>query len=315
MEYGFDGVIGPISDINCQFIFNPNPDFIGNQGTFYGNDEAGIWAVDLVSDFGYGPWRIGRQDVNLDEPGNSDGFEYGLRLSSLISSNTLLSVMGFNGWANTPVATFGADLAVDSFTVFDDEGIPIVNLKDTGTYKRQKFIGVSLATQLPFKITSLGSFEPVFRFEGSYQLDNHYFDFTSYDFVKTDQIVLGMNFDYKIKVPWQRQFINIFYEVQYNKLKDYEANWDISTASIYRDAYYSHYAWISTGYFRGEWEPSVSWYALDNANVQIWTPGLTYYYSDSWKFALKANFFTGSDIEDWGFKNKDNVVLKMQYQF
>ena len=36
MEYGFDGVIGPISDINCQFIFNPNPDFIGNQGTFYG---------------------------------------------------------------------------------------------------------------------------------------------------------------------------------------------------------------------------------------------------------------------------------------
>ena len=53
---------------------------------------------------------------------------------------------------------------------------------------------------------------------------------------------------------------------------------------------YSHYAWVSTGYFRGEWEPSVSWYALDNANVQIWTPGLTYYYSDSWKICAEGQF-------------------------
>ena len=315
--YGFDGVIGPISDINLQFVFNPNVDFIGNQGTFYGNDEAGIWAVDLVSDFGYGPWRIGRQDLQLEEPDSwdSDGYEYGVKLSSLISSNTLLSVMGFNGRSNIPVSTFGADLAVDSFTVFDDDGIPIVNLKDTGKYKRQKFIGAALATQIPLKITSLGSFEPVFRLEGSYQIDNYYFDFTSYDFVKTDQIVLGMNFDYKIKVPWQKQFINIFYEFQYNKLQDYESNWDISTASIYRDDYFSHYAWISTGYFRGEWEPSISWYTLDNVNVQIWTPGLTYYHSDTWQLALKANFFVGSDIEDWGFANKDNIVFKVQYQF
>ena len=67
-DYSFDVSAGPFSDINFQFVFNPNPDFIGNQGTFYGNDAAGIWAVDLVTDFGFGPWRIGRQDVDLDEP-------------------------------------------------------------------------------------------------------------------------------------------------------------------------------------------------------------------------------------------------------
>ena len=317
-DYDFDLEFGPFSSLNFQFVFNPNVDFIGNQGTFYGNDEAGIWAVDVLADFGFGPWRIGRQDVDLlDEPDDfsSDYFEYGLKLSTIIGSNTLLSVMGFYGIANTAVTTFGLALAPDSFTVFDDDGFPIINTMDVGYYPRQKYVGFALATQLPFSVKSLGGVEPVVRVEGSYQMDNRFFDFTSFDFVRSDQLVLGFNTDYKIRVPWQRQFIYFFLEAQYNKIQDYESTWDLSTNLIYRDDYTNYYAYVSTGYFRAEWEPSISWYALDDANVNIWTPGLTYYHSTSWKYALKANFFTGPDISDWGFKNKNNIVFKVTYQF
>jgi hypothetical protein len=316
-DYALVSSLGPVSDVSFQFVFNPNADFIGNQGTFYGNDAAGIWAVDLIDTSLGSPIRIGRQDVDLDEPDafDSDYFEYGLRLSSVISYNTLFSIMGFYGRANTPVSTFGAGLAADSFTVFDDEGIPIVNFTDTGSYPRQKFVGFALASQLPIQITFLGGVEPVVRFEGSYQFDNRFFDFNRFDFVETDQVVLGMNLDYKVRVPWQRQFFYFFLEAQYNNLMDYGNDWDISTSSIYRKYYWSFYAFVSTGYFRGELEPSLAWYALDNSNVQIITPGLTYYFSDTWQFALKANFFTGPDIGEWGFRNKDNLVFKVQFQY
>jgi len=314
-DYSFDVNAGPFSDINFQFVFNPNPDFIGNQGTFYGNDEAGIWAVDLVTDFGFGPWRVGRQDVDLDEPSGSDGFEYGLRISSTVGNNTLVSLMGFYGRANTPATTFGALLAADSFRVFDDDFNPIVNVKDTGYYPRQKYVGFALASQLPVKFKSLGGVEPVVRLEGSYQMDNVFFEFNRYDFVESDQFVLGFNTDYKIRVPWQKQYIYFFLEAQYNNILDYKSNWDISVNSIYQEDFVNYYGWISTGYFRGEWEPSVSWYALDDANVQIWTPGLTYYHSSTWKYALKANIFTGADIRDWGFRHKNNIVFKLTYQF
>ena len=314
-DYDVDISSGLFSDINFQFVFNPNPDFIGNQGTFYGNDEAGIWAVNLLTDFGFGPWRIGRQDVDLDEPNGSDGFEYGLRISGIIGSNTLFSVMGFYGRANTPVTTFGAALAPDSFTVFDDDFNPIVNVDDVGYYPRQKYVGFALASQLPIKVTSLGGVEPVVRLEGSYQKDNVFFDFNTFDFVESDQFVLGFNTDYKIRVPWQKQFIYFFFETQYNNILDYKSTWDISVNSIYRDDFLNYYAYVSTGYFRGEWEPSIAWYALDDANVQIWTPGLTYYRSDTWKYALKANIFTGTDIRNWGFQNKNNIVFKVTYQF
>ena len=251
-DYSFDIKMGPFSDINIQFVFNPNPDFIGNQGTFYGNDEAGIWAVDVVADFGFGPWRFGRQDVDLlEEPDDwdADYFEYGLKLSSVIGSNTLFSVMGFYGIANTAATSLGAGLAPDSFIVFDNDGIPVVNFTDYGYYPRQKYVGFALASQLPISVKSLGGVEPVVRLEGAYHMDNVYFDFTSFDFVKTDQFVLGFNTDYKIRVPWQKQYIYFFLEGQYNKLEDYESGWDLSAASIYRDDYTNYYAWGFHGLF------------------------------------------------------------------
>jgi hypothetical protein len=105
-------------------------------------------------------------------------------------------------------------------------------------------------------------------------------------------------------------------EAQYNDLKDYDPTWDISTSSIYQKNYFNLYAFLSTGYLRGELEPSLSWYALDDAGAQIWTPALTYYFSDTWQFAIKANFFQGSDIQDqWGLQNKDNLVFNVRYQF
>jgi len=320
-DYDFGATLGPVSDINLQFLFNPNPDFIGNQGTFFGNDEAGIWAIGYVERLLPIPWipglRIGRQDVNLDVPSDwsEDAFEYGLKLSSIIGSNTLFSVMAFYGRANLAPTSLFAGLAPDSFRVRDDDGNFVVNLRDAGFYPRQKFVGFALASQLPVKITSLGGVEPVVRLEGSYQLDNVYFDFTSFDFVETDQFVLGFNTDYKIRVPWQRQFLYFFFETQYNNLLDYESRWDLSPGSVYRDKFWSYYAWVSTGYFRAQLEPVITWYALDNANVQLWTPGINYYYSDTWKFALKANFFTGPDIRVWGLHNKSNVVFKVTYQF
>ena len=321
-EYSFDKTSGRVSNVNLQFIFNPNADFIGNQGTFYGNDAAGIWAVDfldfsLVDVLGT-PLRIGRQDADVFEPDafESDFFEYGLRLSSLIGSNSLFSLMGFYGRSNTAVSTFGAGLTDDSFTVFDDDGIPVVNFNDIGFYPRQKFVGFALASQLPMKAKALGGYEPVVRLEGSYQVDNQFFDFTSYDFVKSDQLVLGLNLDYKIRVPWQRQFLYLFVETQYNDLQDYETIWDLSTSSIYQKSWWNFYAFLSTGYLRGELEPSISWYALDDAGAQIWTPALTYYFSDTWQFALKANIFTGPDIQtQWGLQNKDNLVFNLQFQF
>jgi hypothetical protein len=320
-DYDFDATFGPVSDLNLQFIFNPNPDFIGNQGTFFGNDGAGIWAIGYVEQLLPVPWlpglRVGRQDVNLDVPTDwsEDSFEYGLKLSSIIGTNTLFSLMAFYGRANIAPASLFAGFAPDSFSVRDDDGNFVVNLRDTGFYPRQKFVGFALASQLPVKVTSLGGVEPLLRLEGSYQADNVYFDLTGFDFVETDQFVLGVNAEYKIRVPWQRQFIYIILEAQYNDLLDYKSAWDLSPGSIYRGSFWNYSFWFTTGYFRGEWAPAIWWYAFDDANVQRWTPSLTYYHSDTWKFVLMAHFFTGPDVRAWGIHNKSHLVFKATYMF
>ncbi len=321
-QYDSSAELGPLSGLGVQLVYNPNIDHIANTGTAFGNDAAGIWAADVIEDIGF-PVRIGRQDVVMDETESldPDDMEIGGRAFATLGDNTLLSVMGFYGRNNKPVTTVFADLAADSFTRVDNSGVDIINLKDQGHFARQKYVGAAMATELPIRISAIGGFAPIFRLEGSYQFDNEYYDLNQglavpgepdRGFVKSDQAVVGTNLETKIRLPWQRGFLTLFAEAQYNKLMDYDNSWDLWEGP---EDYWNFFAFASTTYMGGRLLTELDYYALEDTNVAIWTPIVGYTFNERWSAKVKANFFVGPEIDAWGLGNKDNVVLKINYNF
>jgi hypothetical protein len=152
----------------------------------------------------------------------------------------------------------------------------------------------------------------VWRLEGRYQFDQKFWRETGTDpvtflsvgeFFDSDVVTLGTNAEYKIRLPWQRGFLTLFGEAQYNRILDHGEDW------------WNYYVSIATTYVRGKLTPMLEWYALDNADVFMLSPSVSYVFNERWSAELKANFFAGCRIEDSGLSHKDNVMLKIHYNF
>lgn len=308
---------GPFQQMGIQFIFNPNADFIPSIYNVYGNDEAGIWAVDIVDDsFGF-PVRIGRSDVDIiDDPDHfdSDYFEYGMKISAHTQSS-IFSLMGFygiNNWASTALVPpfFTSDGA------FDPDFNPVLNLTYEGYYAREKFVGASWSTELPISSSSLGGVRPLLDLEVSYRFDDVFLGNDPFTFAvveeKTDTLVAGAGVMWKMKVPWQKAFLSFTANAVYTKYQDDDVM--ISDATI-REDWWTCFFDMNTSYKKWDLMPGIWVYSEQNGDLVQIAPYILWAPSSTWSYYLTASFFEGSEVDAWGLGHKNFISLKATYQF
>ncbi len=330
-SYGTFVDAGPFQTLDIQFLFNPNADFIPSTLNVYGNDRAGIWALDLVEP----GVRYGREDVAIDDPDSfdSDYFEYGLKISAN-TDNSIFSLMGFYGINNTPSVAMGGDLSTtpalfgfpgvtddsflpdfSDFAVYDTDGRAVVNLASVGEYVDEKFVGASWSTELPFSSAALGNVKPMLDVEVSYRFDDAFLvmDWTTgaINKLETDKLVIGLGATWKFKVPWQKGFVSLTANAVYNEYMDD----DVAEMAEVEENWLDYYFDISTTYKKWDIVPGVFVYAEQDWDMIQIAPYITWAPSSDWWVSLSASFFEGAQHREWGLENKDSVTLKATWQF
>jgi len=318
-----------LTDLGFQFIFNPNADFIPDQGMNTGNDVAGIWAVNVVVDDGFGGlMRIGSPIETINEPDewDPDEFEFGFRVSATIM-DTLLNLHGFYGWANSPTLintgyvldpTFPPDWGVP-LTSPDTDGIDTWHFTYDGYYARQKFLGATWTAdldKLQFPIT--GGVSPVVRVEAMYELDRTFRDTWESMAYESDFLSFGVGIDWKLKIPFLNSRSNIAISPQYfyYRVMDYPDNFKL-IYSPYDEVHQASLI-LYTGYFSQKLVPELAMlYDFTHKSHMIF-PAIIYKPNDSWEFKLNAGFIDGEMGDGQGleyFENKTFVGLKVKYKF
>jgi hypothetical protein len=233
-----------------------------------------------------------------------------------------------------PLTTLGAAYAADSFLVADDEGRRVVTLADEGFYPREKFLGVAWAGALPIRISAIGGVEPVLRLEAKYQFGKKYLNYGKWatelvtqqsnnfysNIVESDYRVVGINFEFKIKAPWQRAYFFFLMEGNFNDIKDYDDDWRLDLTGVPRESWWNTAVVAQTGYFRSKLLPSVVWFNQNSGDVQFVQPAVQYIYNSSLSFWFKYSHFFGTVKEVEGlvpplYNHKDNVLFKVVYQW
>lgn len=173
-----------LKDLGFEFIFNPNADFVPNEGPFFGNDEHGIWGfhsdgppvvigppgppiIPLSSYMAMGgmpggppPWwtpnptvtptSFGSLDLAIiDEPDewDSDYFEYGVRIKSVIY-DAVVTLNYFYGRSNDLIWKLKSpnpQFAWSSFDISPWDGRAILHWDAEGFYPRTRFVGATFS--------------------------------------------------------------------------------------------------------------------------------------------------------------------------
>ena len=240
-EYFPDIDVSWIQDLGLEFVVNPNAKFISDKTFATGNDEHGIWAVDVagpafvdMTAFGIPgvdyippafisflpppldamaagipptPSRIGSQDLLLHEPDewDSDSYEYAFRLKTVIK-DAFITLNYFYGRENAPVTRATNNMRIEPAS----DGLLILHPEMEGYYPRFRFAGVTFTRDFEkLNIKALGGVGPVLRLEAFYGFDN---TFTTVgkanplllqreSFEKYDEIRYAIGIDWKIKLP------------------------------------------------------------------------------------------------------------------
>ena len=360
-----------LDELGVQFVFNPHSAFIPDQLPAAGNDVAGIWAADVTqgnirvgsqvatldepdrwdSDhFEYGvriTGLIGSSIFTLN------GF-YGRANSPVTKSDlsvvhpafqetaALLARLGLTEQA-AQILALGAgihpstDIRIDLlsgspvFGQLDCEGKGIVHPATVLVYPRQKFVGATLTTELPFLgWTAVGGAAPVLRSEIKYEFDKKFNEAgtvpvpTPDGFIESDVLDVGLGLDWKFKVnPINRKaYLSTSTQVFYKHITDYPDYptvagtpakiFDIPDANTFQVSTY-----IQTAYFNAKLVPSVAClYDIDNEALLL-LPGISYSYSTRLSFSTQYAYMHGAipgrslDV----FENKDYITFKVRHTF
>jgi hypothetical protein len=189
-----------LTDVNLQFVFNPNVTFIPNQGTAAtGNDAAGIWAPQVNVNVPFlGLSHIGSSTRDIDRPGDlsSDGFDYAFKVSGNVLGGAA-SLNYYYGHEKDPVAIVGPGGGLS----FASDGRPILNGDWKGFYPLFRFVGATYAHDLSFmRFSAVGGVAPILRVESIYAFQNT-FGMDNGTFIHSDEFRFAVGLDYKVKIP------------------------------------------------------------------------------------------------------------------
>jgi Protein of unknown function (DUF1302) len=341
-----------LTELGIQFILNPNAEFIPDMGMSTVNASDGIWSANLVAD----GLRLELNGIS-EEPDewDPDEWEFGVRIQAMMGL-TIMTVNGFYGRANSsvemlnladpigPLATqnemYWAGAPVDP--VLDTEGNFRYDLNLVGYYPRQKFLGVTLTTEIPqWTVSALGGSSPVIRIEAKYEIDKVFTEngvaplidpntgaLIDNGFIESDTIETGIGFDWKLK--WNlinpKGYLDTSFQFWYTKILDYpkELDWvnaggaaQVHIMDILDQDNYMFSAYIQTLYLNAKLVPYVA-YLFDISNdAHLFLAGATYTRNNNWAFGLDYAFHEGNDTSQSldAFEKKDYISFKVKYIF
>lgn len=328
-EYNAKVATSWFTDLNFQFIWNPNVDFIPNQNLTAGNDAGGIWAPQTYVPLGpLGAAHLGSSTFNVDEPTGVHGMEYAFRVSGNILGATA-TVNYFYGRENDPatISTGGTISGPAS------DGRFILNPVQAGDYPLQRFVGATFSRDIaPLRASALGGVAPVVRIEGTYTFSDEYAFMNpmiphSDHFVTSDEFRVSLGVDWKVKIPFlnERAFFMISPQIYYRKIMDFpdgEVGTGVKDYMLTHDQLYTTTLMVSTNYFNSKLTPSVVWLRDwqdfgGKGYSDFWRLQLRYDYSEKWQFTTGFMFFNGTE-QNIGFNNfseKDYAYFKVGYKF
>lgn len=337
-----------LQDLRFQFIFNPNADFIPNQGTLPGNDEGGIWAPNIsgplfknLPGIGYIPIsviptlppplqalaatlpainsRIGSMFTDYKEPGHFSpkGFEYGARVQGVIY-DSIITLNYFYGRDNSPIAK---NLPYPPIMSQASDGSAIIHPFLEGKYPLFRFVGATFSRDItPLKASFLGGVAPVLRLETFYAFSNTFSTQAGNTYEKSDEFRGSVGIDWKIKIPFlnPRAYFMISPQFYYRGILDYPKS-NILTYEgdiLYKNNYMTSLM-INTSYLHNKLTPSFFWMQDYKHNANLFRLQMTYDHSNNWRFTIGTQFLHGKK-ENEGFKvfdNKDQIYFKISYKW
>jgi len=308
-----------LQELGFEFVFNPNADFIPNQGIKTGNDEGGIWAPNILIPLPpppFGPGgeaHLGSAFTDISKPDKwKEGQEFGFRVKGVVK-DAIITLNAFYGRDNDPVLKTSPTPPLSSMA---SDGKMIIRPFMEGKYPLFRFVGATFSRDIvPLKASFLGGVAPVVRLEAFYAFKNT-FATTINTFEKSDELRWAIGVDWRVKIPFlnANDYFNISPQFYHRRIIDYPSKFEFS--NLEKDNYATTLM-FSTTYFHTKLTPSFFWTRDINNRADMFRLQLTYDYSNKWRFTLGTMFLHGEE-RGKGFEvfdNKDQLYFKISYKW
>jgi hypothetical protein len=312
-----------LQDLGFEFIYNPNADFIPDQGIKGGNADGGIWAPDVPIPgahlaTAYGP---------IDTPKRwKEGNEFAFRIKGVVYDSTI-TLNAFYGRDNDAVTKFIPPvMAPVPPHIFASDGAFLLHPFQEGKYPLFRFVGATFSRDItPLKASFLGGVAPVVRLETFYAFNNT-FTFTdpitqAQRFAKSDEFRGAIGVDWKVKIPIlnRETGFTISPQLYYRRIIDFPSIEDVATSggTPVKKNNYQTTLMISTQYLHSKLTPSFFWLRDINSKSDFFRLQLVYDYSNKWHFTL-GSLLLGGNKNGQGFdlfNNKDQIYFKISYKW
>ena len=327
-EYSPSMYIPFIDDLNIQFLFNPNSDFIATQELEPGPDYNGIFAPAVGEGFG----SFDKTEITPDE-WDPEGYEFGVQIQSFIKGS-IVNLNYFNGVRNEYVseldmasagANIGNNLAAgmgpDPFR-YDSLGLG--HLPIVVHYPDQEFLGGYISRDMQSWTFMPGKRTPILKLECAYEFDmvvENNLDYVlgegASPFEEKDMLSWGVGIEWNIDIPYiTAQGNGLTFNSSYvtSSILQYDYRLD----SIENDRFLVF--GVSTKYLAGRLVPDFTWVRDIEAEEDLYMFSLDYIYSDSISLSGGVKFYDGPSIVEESaslglFQNKNHAFFKITYQW
>jgi hypothetical protein len=318
-----------LQDLSIEFVFNPSMTQIPNQDVLIGNDAGGIWSPNVTvfaPGTPKGEARLGSSINTIQKPDvwSPEGFSYAARVKGVVK-DFIIGLNYYYGTYHSPILVLKPVAPV--FTTASD-GVPLIHLQQSGKFPIFRYVGLTATRDIPFlKATPLGGVAPVFRFETFYAFGSTFTEFpNNVSFVKSDELRMGLGFDWKIKVNAlnPKAYFTISPEVIYRRLINFDPNapgggsqyYDELANTLKRNNYMAT-IFLSTTYFNAKLVPSVYYWRDFTQKSDFLRFMVTYFWSSNWLATGTFNLLGGSrtDVGFEPFSNKSYFDFKITYKW
>ena len=318
-----------MEELACEFVFNPNPTFRGNEPLLVGNDESGIWSPRVVIPVG-GPYPfdymyLGSAYNRIKRPGAwaDDGFEYGLRLRALIHDK-VITLNAFYGRDNDFVAQ---PLPLAPAMIPNNwDGRSILHPQQKGYYPLLRFVGATFTGDLSnLYVTALGGVAPVLRIESLYAhnttFENGISPVIKGGFERHSEFRTAVGVDWKIwcRALNPRAAFSISPQVFHRHIMGHPG-YNLTTgggATVYQQDNFSTSLMINTTYFHNKIQPMIFWMRDITWPSNMIKAQIAYEPNDRWKYTLGTLQIFGTTRVGMGMdamRYKDHVYFTIHYR-
>jgi len=310
-----------LQDLGFEFIWNPNADFIPNQGPKVGNDAGGIWAPNIQITPGpppFGEMHLGSTFDSIRTPKRwEEGNELAFRLKGVVK-DAIITLNAFYGRDNDPVTL---PQPFPPVVTMASDGRMILHPFQEGKYPLFRFVGATVSRDIPaLRASFLGGVAPTVFLETFYAFDDT-FTFSNPitgmgRYEKSDEFRGAAAVSWKINIPFlnPRAYFSMLGEFYWRRIMDYPS---IEVIQGLKKNNYQTFLTINTSYFHNKLTPSIAWMYDINSKSGMFRPQLVFDYTNKWHFTLGATILHGRERNEGLqiFDNKDQVYFKISYKW